>query len=263
MMSKLTDKQYIRYSSHVLLPEIGELGQLKLLQSSVLIIGVGGLGHAVAQQLAAAGVKHITLMDDDTVELSNLPRQLLFNEQDIGQLKVNIVRQKLSTAYSDCKITAVCKRFTAEDFYSVDSVNSVDLVFDCTDNFASRLLINQAVVNAKGVLISAAISGANGQLFCIAHSKQSNFHGSGCYQCLYPDDSNVSQSCAQAGVLTSALLSMASMQSLLGLNWLTSDVSQRDRLKGQLHLFNAHNLQWRKVTMSQDPDCCICTPSCI
>ena len=282
VMSELTDTQFMRYSSHLLLEDMGEAGQLKLMSSSVLIIGVGGLGHAVAHQLAAAGVKHICLMDDDCVELSNLPRQLMFNEDDIGQPKVDIAATKLANAYPECEITALRQHF-AKDEQAL--FNTVDLVFDCTDNFSSRLVINQSAVSSKTALISAAISAANGQLFCldfslnkIGNTDQSSSIAqsvtddkgsielvdkqlqitSGCYQCLYPDDSQVNQSCSQVGVLTSALLSIASMQALLGLNWLISNPSQRQQMQGKLHLFNAQNLQWRQVVMSQDPNCCIC-----
>ncbi|WP_285162694.1 HesA/MoeB/ThiF family protein [Shewanella goraebulensis] len=277
-MNKLSDVQYMRYSSHVLLPDMGEDGQLKLMNSTVVIIGIGGLGHAVAHQLAAAGVGKIILMDDDIVELSNLPRQLLFQNEDIGFKKVDVAAHKLSLAYADCVITPLCQRFMAQD----DAIlNDADIVFDCTDNFTSRLLINRIAVRAKKALISGAVSGANGQLFCLdftqavsygdlvaTHDKNSSGsdilpsnnteHKAGCYQCLYPEDSAVNQSCAQAGVLTSALLSVASMQALLGLNWLKSDEIQKRDLKGRLHLFDAKNLQWRHVGMSQDPNCCIC-----
>nr|WP_283104588.1 HesA/MoeB/ThiF family protein [Shewanella olleyana] len=272
----------MRYSSHVLLEDMGEAGQLKLMSSSVLIIGVGGLGHAVAHQLAAAGVKRISLMDDDCVELSNLPRQLLFNDDDIGEPKVDIAAKKLANAYPDCEITALRQRFVSDE---QALFNTVDVVFDCTDNFSSRLVINKSAVCRKTALISAAISGSNGQLFCLDFSqnemRQANHLSpinqsvaddkdsielidkqlkatSGCYQCLYPDDSQVNQSCSQVGVLTSALLSIASMQALLGVNWLKGNPSQRQEIQGKLHLFNAQNLQWRQVAMSQDPNCCIC-----
>ena len=277
-MDKLSDIQFMRYSSHVLLPDMGEDGQLKLMNSAVVIIGIGGLGHAVAHQLAAAGVGQIALMDDDRVELSNLPRQLLFHNEDIGLNKVDVAAKKLSQAYADCVITPLCQRFTGQD---EAILNAADLVFDCTDNFTSRLLINQFAVSTNKALISGAISGADGQLFCldftqamslgdhvVTHDKNSSGsdtlpfnntdYKAGCYQCLYPEDSAVNQSCAQAGVLTSALLSVASMQALLGLNWLKSDELQKRNLQGRLHLFNANSLQWRNVGMSQDPNCCIC-----
>ncbi|WP_076536368.1 HesA/MoeB/ThiF family protein [Shewanella sp. UCD-KL21] len=262
--SGLTSKQFIKYASHILLTDMGELGQLKLLNSRVLIIGIGGLGHSVAQQLAAAGVGELILMDHDKVELSNLPRQLLFNEQDIGLSKALLAEDKLATAYEDVNIQAIEQAFGADlDGADTDGsgtncaelVESVDLVFDCTDNFTSRLMINAVCVRHATGLISAAVSANDGQLFC----SSTDYPQRGCYQCLYPQDTHLSQTCASMGINTAAVQTVASMQSLLGLNWLTADDLGKDQLAGKLHVFNAKSLQWRIIQMNQDPKCNCCS----
>ncbi|MDO6641556.1 ThiF family adenylyltransferase [Shewanella sp. 10N.286.51.B2] len=257
--SGLTSKQFIKYASHILLTDMGELGQLKLLNSRLLIIGIGGLGHSVAQQLAAAGVGELILMDHDKVELSNLSRQLLFNEQDIGLSKALLAKDKLAAAYEDVNIMAIEQAFGAHtegaDTDGAKLVESVDLVFDCTDNFTSRLMINEVCVRHATGLISAAISANDGQLFC----SSTDYPQRGCYQCLYPQDTHVSQTCVSMGVNTAAVQTVASMQSLLGLNWLTADDLGKGQLAGKLHVFNAKSLQWQIIQMNQDPKCSCCS----
>ncbi|MBQ4891041.1 HesA/MoeB/ThiF family protein [Shewanella sp. MMG014] len=284
---ELSDQQFMRFSAQILLPEFGELGQQTLQMSKAVVIGVGGLGHAVAQQLAAAGIAELILFDDDKVELSNLPRQLLFTDSDIGKAKVTVAAQKLSLAYEDCTITARQKRFTEQD---ADVLQSVDIIFDCTDNFESRLLNNKVAVKYQIPLISAAISGYQGQLLCVApayeplsvtasmhdtslaSSTQANStqtksakalpnNRSGCFQCLFPEDTLMAQKCSVLGVLNAAVLSVASMQTLMGLQWLSGDDDAKQSLIGLLHLFDARSLQWRQVTLSQDAECPVCYTS--
>ncbi|WP_394494853.1 HesA/MoeB/ThiF family protein [Shewanella sp. ENK2] len=283
----LSDQQFMRFSAQILLPEFGELGQQTLQMSKAVVIGVGGLGHAVAQQLAAAGIVELILFDDDKVELSNLPRQLLFTDSDIGKAKVTVAAQKLSLAYEDCTITARQKRFTEQD---AAVLQSVDIIFDCTDNFESRLLNNKVAVKYQIPLISAAISGYQGQLLCVApaydplsitasmhdtslaSSMQTNSTQtksaktlpnirSGCFQCLFPEDTLMTQKCSDLGVLNAAVLSVASMQTLMGLQWLSGDDDAKQSLIGLLHLFDARSLQWRQVTLSQDAECPVCYTS--
>lgn len=288
----LSDQQFMRFSAQILLPEFGELGQQTLQMSKAVVIGLGGLGHAVAQQLAAAGIAELILFDDDKVELSNLPRQLLFTDSDIGKAKVTVAAQKLSSAYEDCTITARQKRFTEQD---ADVLQSVDIIFDCTDNFESRLLNNKVAVKYQIPLISAAISGYQGQLLCVApayeplsitasmhdtslasstqaNSIQTNSTQtksakalpnirSGCFQCLFPEDTLMAQKCSDLGVLNAAVLSVASMQTLMGLQWLSGDDDAKQSLIGLLHLFDARSLQWRQVTLSQDAECPVCYTS--
>ncbi|WP_158638059.1 HesA/MoeB/ThiF family protein [Shewanella donghaensis] len=252
-MKSLSDRQYIKYASHILLPQMGEAGQLNLIKSRVLIIGIGGLGHSVAHQLAAAGVGEVMLMDDDNVELSNLPRQLLFSEADIGSSKVSVAKVKLAAVYGDTKIESIQRRFS-NDLISEAWVSKADLIFDCTDNFDTRLKINRLCINTKKPLISAAISVSHGQLICLSPQHPQ----SGCYQCLYPENTLVNQSCSSSGVMNSAVISVASMQSLLGLNLLRNGDGANSHLSGILHLFNADTLQWRQVQMNRDPECDVC-----
>lgn len=256
-MNILSDQQYIQYSRTMLLSDIGETGQLAIMNSSVIIIGMGGLGHLVAHYLAAAGVQHMLLIDHDVIELSNLPRQLLFTAADIGQTKVAVTKRVLNRAYPEININTIAEKVTAQHFYQlIKRKVTKPLVFDCTDNFKTRQLINQLCVEQKLTLVSGAISGYQGQLFCIdfSDSGSNSQPNSGCYRCLYPLDMTITQNCTRAGVLGPAAGIIASMQALVGIQHLSNTFTQY----GILHCFNAKNLHWQHAHMSQDPECAVC-----
>ena len=159
----LSNADFLRYSRQILLPDVGEIGQINLLQAHVAIVGIGGLGHLVAQYLAAAGVGHLTLIDDDKIELSNLPRQLLFSDKDIGEYKSATAVHKLSNAYSGCNLQAVTDKLAEHN--RQDLLAHMDLVFDCTDDFSTRQLINLTCLQVKAPLITAAVANFSGQIF--------------------------------------------------------------------------------------------------
>ncbi|MGI2173355.1 HesA/MoeB/ThiF family protein [Shewanella ulleungensis] len=255
-MNTLSAKQYIQYSRTMLLNDIGEAGQLAIINSQVAIIGLGGLGQLVVQYLAAAGVKQFILLDHDVVALDNLPRQLLYNEADIGQYKVTAAKRTLRRLYSDIYFDAIPEMLTEISISELSDKLSKDvLIFDCTDNFASRHVINQHCVTQGLTLISAAISAYHGQLFCIdfgakiTHEKQ---HG--CYRCLYPLDIETNQTCSQQGVLGPAVGVMASMQALIGLQHICNTFTQY----GMLLRFDALTLQWHQAKMNRDQQCTLC-----
>ena len=170
----LSDADFIRYSRQVLLPEVGEAGQLQLADASVVIIGLGGLGQLAAQYLACAGIGRLTLIDRDKVEVSNLPRQLLFNDADIGLNKARVAKQKLNGIAPHCTVTAYETVFSAAtsahhfaEVLQLKQQGKRVLVLDCTDNFATRQAINRSCIEAALTLVSASIAAFSGQLFAV------------------------------------------------------------------------------------------------
>ncbi|MEI6860073.1 MAG: HesA/MoeB/ThiF family protein [Shewanella sp.] len=245
----LSNADFLRYSRQILLPQVGEVGQLELFKSHVAIVGVGGLGHLVAQYLAAAGIGNLTLIDDDKVELSNLPRQLLFSDKDIGEYKSKTAAHKLSNAYSGCSLQAITDKLVEHN--SQNLLAHMDIVFDCTDDFSTRQLINLTCFQVKVPLITASVANFNGQLFMVDMKSAPD---SGCYACLFPEDSLVSQTCKSVGVLGPMVGVMASMQTLLGMNLLMGIPVP----SGKLLRFDGLAMQWCEARLSRDLECNVC-----
>ena len=259
MQKPLSETQFVQYYRQILLPEVAESGQQKLLQSHVLIIGVGGLGTHVAQQLAAAGIGHIYLMDDDGIELSNLPRQILFGPNDIGQSKVSIAQRQLQQQSLNTEVNTYHKKFTSESIEQLlwqqsqlqQALHHGQLVvLDCSDNMPTRQNINQWCVAQQIPLISAAISAFSGQLLLVDVKRSAP---AGCYRCLYSEQTPA-QNCQSMGVLGPAVGVMASMQALLTLNYLLN-IGPVDK---QLHIFDGLNLSWRQLQRRRDVQCPVC-----
>lgn len=255
-MQRLTDREYLLYSRTMLLNDIGEAGQLAILNSRVVIIGMGGLGQLVAQYLAASGVKHLILVDHDNVELSNLPRQLLYVSTDIGKNKASVAKRTLSRVHSDIHICAITEPFTDHSHPQLAQlITHNTVVFDCTDNIPSRHSINAFCVNKRLTLVSAAISAYQGQLFCLDFANQvDGVNHQGCYQCLYPLDTDLAQTCSQQGVFGPAVGVMASMQALFGLQHICRTFDNY----GILLRFDALSVHWYRAKMSRDPLCNVC-----
>ncbi|MCL1059241.1 HesA/MoeB/ThiF family protein [Shewanella gelidimarina] len=267
----LTDQAFMQYSRQILLPEVGEHGQSRLSQSHVLIVGVGGLGNLAAQYLAAAGVGRISLIDGDRIERSNLPRQLLFTSDDLGGNKADVAAQKLMRAYRDCHIHCYQHYLTADSAATVfnNRYHAIDLVLDCSDNFAARQLVNQLAIEHKVTLVSASAAHFQGQLLSV---NQQISPDTGCYHCLYPSDMSVSQTCQTVGVLGPMVGSLASMQALMSLNLLLTHDATAElppiavqsrcmdsrQLLGQLYRFDGAKFTWRQATLARDPDCTVC-----
>ncbi len=247
----LTDKDFIRYSRQILLPEVGEAGQQTFAGAKVAIIGIGGLGHLVAQYLAAAGIDHLTLVDGDTVEVSNLPRQLLFDDSDLGCHKASVAKNKLSRAYGHTSITAVTEHLNQDNAESVLSSAEIDLLLDCSDNFATRHLVNELAVKQQLTLVSASAAHFQGQLLSIDQGLSPQ---SGCYYCLFPADMQVNQSCQTVGVLGPMVGALASMQALMALQLLLGNQA----LLGKLYRFDGKQFSWREARLPRNPECKIC-----
>ncbi|MGB0894587.1 MAG: ThiF family adenylyltransferase [Parashewanella sp.] len=241
----LSDVEFIRFSRQILLPEFGEQGQQKLKLAHAVIIGVGGLGTLVSHYLAASGIGKITLIDGDDICSSNLPRQLLFEPADIGKNKALVAASRLTEKYPNCQIVAINKMFPIAD----TSVFSDDaIVFDCTDNFTTRHQINSFCVTEQIRYISAAVASFTGLVFAYKPSH------SGCYNCLFPEQMNVSDTCRTVGVLGPMVGVIASMQALLGIKLLTNI----DNENGRLWSFDGKSFNWQSATLTKDSTCHIC-----
>ncbi len=245
-MPEFEDQELLRYSRQILLPEWDLEAQYRLKQSKVVLIGVGGLGTVSAQLLARAGVGELVLVDADTVDDSNLQRQVLFEPEDIGAPKAVVAAQKLQHTTPWLKVTARLERVDQASLQEI--VQDCTLVLDGTDNFATRDLIN-LVCHALGIpLISAAAIGMVGQL--------SYFPPEGpCYRCLFGESGIDDRSCAANGVLASTPQIMATLQAHHALLALGLSLSP---LAGKLLLWDGMTGEQRLIRFSHDPDCVIC-----
>ena len=245
----LTTQEQLKYSRQIMMNKIGEQGQTALRNAKVLIVGVGGLGNPVSLYLAAAGVGTLYIADGDTIELSNLPRQIQFNEKDIGQNKADIAAEKLNKQFPDSDIEAIDDMLDQElcDYY----LPQVDLVLDCSDNIETRYLINQACVIHKVPLVIGAATGFDGQQLVVDPRKDT----SACYHCLFPSSEKAPvNNCQTIGILGPVLAIVAGMQSLQAIKLLTNNSAQIN----QLNLFDGLSNQWQQFNMKKQENCTIC-----
>lgn len=245
----MNDDQLLRYSRQILLPQIDITGQQKLLNSHVLIVGLGGLGSPVALYLTAAGVGHLTLVDDDVVELSNLQRQIIHGEQDIGRLKVESAADSLRALNSGVQIETHTTRLNEQALTL--AVAEADVVVDCSDNFATRFLLNKVTQQLNTPLVSGAAIRMEAQV-TVYDPRQV---GSACYRCIYEDNGELQQTCSESGVLSPLLGMIGSMQAVETVKLLTHI---GESLAGRLMILDALAMTWRELKLRQDPDCPIC-----
>jgi molybdopterin/thiamine biosynthesis adenylyltransferase len=246
----MNDEQLLRYSRHLLLEEIDVEGQEKLLGSHILIIGAGGLGSAAAPYLAAAGVGKITLVDHDKVELSNLQRQIMHSQNSLGQSKVESGRQFLQSMSQALMINAIETR-VSEDLLN-DLLPTVDIVLDCTDNFATRHLINAACFKHEVPLVSGSAIKFDGQLSVFDFRNAV----SPCYACLFsPKEQFEEVSCASMGIYAPLVGIIGAMQAAQALQVL---IGFGQPLVGRMLLWNALNTQIDEIRISRNPECVVC-----
>lgn len=245
----MNDDQLLRYSRQILLPQIDITGQQKLLNSHVLIVGLGGLGSPVALYLAAAGVGHLTLVDDDVVELSNLQRQIIHCEQDIARPKVESAADSLRALNSGVQIETHTTRLSEQTLNN--AVSTADVVVDCSDNFATRFLLNKVTQQLNTPLVSGAAIRMEAQV-TVYDPRQI---GSACYRCIYEDNGELQQTCSESGVLSPLLGIIGSMQAVETVKLLTHI---GESLAGRLMILDALAMTWRELKLRQDPDCPIC-----
>lgn len=247
----LSDDELLRYSRQILLKQVDIAGQLKLRQSRVLIVGLGGLGSPVALYLAAAGVGELHLADFDKVDLSNLQRQVLHDSDAVGAQKVDSAIERL-TAINPL-VTLVPHR-TALDIDSLGAaVSAVDVVLDCTDNFSVREAINAACVHERKPLVSGAAIRLEGQLSVFDLRDAA----SPCYHCLYGHGSEAELTCSEAGVLGPVVGLLGSLQALEALKLLAGF---GEPLVGRLLLVDALSSRFRELRVRRDPGCAVCGP---
>ncbi|HWO99291.1 MAG TPA: HesA/MoeB/ThiF family protein [Methylococcus sp.] len=245
----MDDAQLLRYSRQMLLPEIDAQGQLRLLGSSVLIIGLGGLGSPAAMYLAAAGIGRIVINDFDTVDLSNLQRQIAFDTEDIGKAKTAACCDRLRRLNPDVTIEMLPYRLTGQSLR--ERIGDVDVVLDCSDNFETRFAINAACVELGKPLVTGAVIRFEGQLAVFTP-------GSGdqpCYNCLYPLHGEADASCARNGVVAPLPGIIGSMQALETIKLL---LGIGEPVRGRLLLFDALRMQWQEIKVARNPGCPTC-----
>ena len=246
---ELSDQELLRYSRQIMLPKFDIAGQLALKNASVLILGVGGLGSPVAMYLAAAGVGKLILADDDQVDLTNLQRQIVHTEQTIGQSKVESAMAQLKQINPHIRYEAIAKRLAGDELKH--TIESVDLVLDCCDNFATRFEVNRYSVETQTPLVSAAAIRMEGQI-SVFDPRQS---GSPCYQCLYPEGSEQEMTCSESGVMSPLVGILGSMQAMEAIKVLSG---MGKSLVGKLLILDAMYMEWRSLKLKRDPGCKCC-----
>ncbi len=246
----MNDDQLLRYSRHILLDELGIEGQQRLLAARALVIGAGGLGSPVALYLATAGVGSITIVDDDTVDLTNLQRQIAHNMSRIGQAKANSAAQTLQAINPEVRVHALQERADAARLAAL--VLDADVVVDCSDNFATRQAVNAACVMHGKPLVSGAAIGFDGQISVYDTRDAAN----PCYACLFPPDAVFEEvRCATMGVFAPLVGIIGSMQATEALKLLAGVGSS---LAGRLQMLDARRMEWTEIRMARAPGCPAC-----
>ena len=244
----MNDDYLLRYARQIVLPEVGIEGQQKLSNSTVLLIGVGGLGSPSAMYLAASGVGHIIIADFDKVELSNLQRQVIHHTPDIGAYKVDSAKDKLQSINPTIKISTI-KDLTPDELNH--SVMQASVVLDGTDNFDTRFRVNQSCITHATPLVSAAVIRFEGQL-SVFKGYESN---QPCYQCLYPSQENLDETCTNNGIMAPVAGVLGTMQALQAIKVI---LNLGEQLTGKIMIIDAVDLSFQKIKISKSQAC----PSC-
>lgn len=246
----MTDDQLLRYSRHILLSEIDVEGQEAILAARALVIGAGGLGSPAAMYLAAAGVGTLVLADGDTVDLTNLQRQILHSAEGIGRLKVESGRDTLYRLNPLARVEVLPVRLQGD---ALDAqVAAADVVLDCCDNFATRHAVNRACVKHRKPLVSGAAIRFDGQVSVFDLRKPE----SACYHCLFPEGEELEEvRCAVMGVFAPLVGIIGSTQAAEALKLI---VGCGTSLDGRLLLLDGLGMEWRSVSLGRDPECAVC-----
>ena len=244
----LTPDQVNRYSRHIIMPQVGPSGQRKIMESSILIIGAGGLGSPIAVYLALAGIGKIGVVDFDVVDLSNLQRQILHQDADVGKLKAVSAKETINAYNPDVEVVTHGVPITSEN--ALEIIAQYDYVVNGADNFAARYLVNDACYFLKKPLIDGSILLFNGQATVY-------LPGQGCYRCLYPEPPppGLVPSCAEAGVLGALCGTVGTIQATEVLKLI---LGIGDSLHGRLLLYDALDMEFRQVRIRRDPNCVLC-----
>jgi len=246
-----TEEQIERYSRHIILPEVGGVGQQKLLDARVFCLGAGGLGSPALMYLAAAGVGTLGVADGDVVDMSNLQRQIIHNMDTVGVAKVESARRTIENMNPDVRVNIYNKRLTVENIREI--IRDYDIILDGSDNFPTRFLMNDACYFEKKTLISGSMFRFDGQVTTFKSQE-----GLPCYRCLYPEPppEGMVPSCQEAGVLgalpgvVGVLQATEAIKEILGIG---------DSLAGHLMIYDALSMNFKKVKVRKDPECPICS----
>ena len=245
----MKDEQLLRFSRQIMLPTMDVAGQQELVDATVLIVGMGGLGCPAAMYLSAAGVGHLVIADDDTVEITNLQRQIAHEQSNLGESKVSSAEATLKGLNPDVRITQIKNRLEGD--LLEQAVVSADVVVDASDNFNTRFAVNQSCLKNKKPLVSGAAIRMEGQIAVF----DSGNPESPCYQCLYSECDDDDASCSQNGVMAPLVGIIGSVQAMETIKLITGIGNS---LVGRLLLLDAATMQWREMKLPRDPSCPAC-----
>jgi len=245
----MNNDQLLRYSRHILLPQMDVAGQQALLDATVLVIGLGGLGCPAAMYLASSGIGHLVLADADTVDLTNLQRQIAHGTGNIGMSKVASAAESIARLNDTVRVTKLDQRLEGDALDA--AVKGADVILDCTDNFSTRFAINAAAVKYKVPLVSGAAIRLEGQVsvFDVRDA------GNPCYQCLYQDGDDMQLSCSESGVMAPLVGIIGTLQALEAIKLITG-IGRT--LTGRLLFLDAQTMQFREMKLKKNPACPCC-----
>ena len=246
----MNDEQLLRYSRHILLDDLGIEGQQRFLAGHALVIGAGGLGSPVALYLGTAGVGRLTIVDHDTVDLTNLQRQIAHNLARVGSPKAESAAQSINAINPDVQLRTLVQRADADALSAL--VGEADVVIDCTDNFRTRHAINAACVEHRKPLVAGAAIGFDGQVSVY----DPRDHASPCYACVFPPDAAFEEvACATMGVFAPLVGIIGCVQAAEALKLLAGVGSS---LAGRLQMLDARTMEWSEMRIARQPDCGVC-----
>ena len=245
----MNDEQLLRYSRQIMLPEFDVAGQEVLLDANALLVGLGGLGSPAALYLAAAGIGSLTLVDHDTVDISNLQRQIIHDIRSLNRAKVDSAAERIAAINPDTQVATLAGKLDGEQL--AREVDRADVVLDGTDNFAARYAINSACVATGTPLVSGAAIRWEGQI-AVFNARQPD---APCYQCLYPDAADEALNCAQNGVASPLVGIVGSVQAMEAMKVLAG---VGETLAGYVLYVDAKRMEWRKLRLKRNPRCPTC-----
>ena len=255
MLSSITDEQLERYARHLIMKDVGGAGQAKLMNAKVLVVGAGGLGSPVLQYLSAAGVGTLGIVDDDVVDLTNLQRQIIHTTAAIGEQKTTSAARWIKAINPEVSVVEHCERLTAENVDRL--IAAYDIIADGSDSFATRLLVSDAAVTHKKILVSAALGPLEGQVASFAPHLSTVENPIACYRCFMPKDPgpDAGRTCSDVGVLGPVAGVLGTLQAtevakhIIGLG---------DTLLGRMMLFDAFTMTARTIALPPDTQCTTC-----
>ena len=242
---KISSKEYQKFSKQIILKKIGVIGQQKLKSSKVLVLGMGGLGCPLSIYLASLGIGTIGIVDNDKVELSNLNRQIIYNKNDIGKYKVDVAKNKIKLINKNIIIKSYKIRVNKANIEKL--IKTFDIVCDGTDNFKTRLLVNDHALKQKKILISAAVSGFDGHIFKFNFKKKTP-----CYRCFLPEIPEQDNNCESEGVIPTITGIMGTLQANEVVN---SILNFNSNMEKKMIVFNSIKMNFRSIHLSRNKNC--------